>query len=270
MLRYEGKRLPTLSYAVLTGGLIVLATLPLSHLFSSKILILSVTVSVIIAALMGVNPSISETASFFAAFLVSLTVIALFSANAYPLQENTLVAVLPGVFAAFRPKLALAGFGLTGAILIPFVERSFMVEIASIFFISASISVMIGYITIYLLREAGTLIKDHRAPIFRIITILFLFYLMTTLYFASIYQMVGAQDASAFSLPPNVRPSFLDYFLYAAMVSTHGATNFLSPSSMIARFTTAVHMLVAYGFTTIYLATAVSVIASRPGGKHAP
>lgn len=157
MLRYEGNKLPTVTYAVLAGGGVVLATLPLSHLFSPKILILSVIISLLIAALMGVSSSIAETASFLAAFLLSLTTITLFSANAYPLQENTLVAVLPGVFAAFRPKLAFAGFGLTVLIFILFFDRRFITEIVSVFFISACIAVLIGYITTYLLREAGTL-----------------------------------------------------------------------------------------------------------------
>jgi hypothetical protein len=270
MLRYEGNKLPAATYAVLAGGGVILATLPLSHLFSPRVLILSGIISLLIAALMGVSSSIAETASFFAAFLLSLTVITLFSANAHPLQENTLVAVLPGVFAAFRPKLALVGFGLTLLILTLFFDRAFILEIVSVFFISACIAVLIAYVTTYVLREAGTLIKDQRALILRIVAILFLFYIMTTLYFASIYQMVGARDVGAFSLTGTARVTFLDYFFYAAMISTHGATNFLTPTSLVARFTTAVHMLVAYGFTTIYLATAVSVIASHPRSNHAP
>ena len=265
MLRFGGKHLPPAAYAVTAGTGTILATLPLAHLFSERVLVFSLVILAFTSSLFGASRSLIDAFSFLISYILSLTCIAVIAANVHPIQENVLVAVLPGAFVAFRPRWALVAFSVTLILLFKFVTFQFLAELAIVFAVAGATSIIISFIARRILTDATSLIRDHNSLLFRLIAVLVLFYFITTLYFASLYQFIEIRNpASSFTYGSlNFAPTFLDFVFYAGMLTTHGATNFIIPASSIARGTTAIQMLVTYIFSTVYLAAAVNIIASR-------
>jgi hypothetical protein len=245
--------------------LLALFSVPLAQLLNRQLLIASIVIIILCAAL-AKDRSILRTAGFVIAYVLALSAVSVVSQNLHTLTGNSRLAVLPGSFAIISPFWAIIVFASTAILLLLLQGQSILPEITVIFLSAWAMSAVVSYVLGLVIVEAVGPVRNQASLLLRLGAVLVLVYVALTFYFASVYQSIQHGDNAAFSFPEKYDPTYLDFAIYSAMITTHGATVFITPSSWFARLLTALHMFGSYVFTTIYLATAIHVIVNRTHG----